>query len=201
MKKFNFNLTAWLTIFMSAVALLTVQAGEREKSKPDPVEQIMKSYFASGELLAKDSFKGIEKEMEKIVAASEEILKAEADNSEEKEDYLASVEAIHTSALDFDSDDLRSSRESYKSLSQAVTDYVKAYGYTSSAYSFYCPMVEQTWFQSSEKIANPFYGSEMLKCGKMTGMVKEGKYLEKAAESQKEHKHGEGQHGHKGGCC
>lgn len=201
MKKFNFNLTAWLTIFMSAVALLAVQAGEKEKSKSDPTQQIMQSYFATGELLAKDSFKEIDKEMEKIVAASEEILKKEENNSEDKKEYLASMQAIHTSALDFSSQDLKSSRESYKSLSQAVTDYVKTYGYSAPAYSFYCPMVDQTWWQSSEKIANPFYGSEMLKCGKMTGLVKEGKYLEKTAEGQKEHKHEEGQHGHKGGCC
>ena len=146
----------------------------------------MESYFAAGEMLAKDSFKGIDKEMEKIVAASEEILKTEASNSEEKEDYLASVEAIHASARDFESQELKSSRESYKSLSQAVTSYVKAYGYTDSAYSFYCPMVDQTWFQSSEKIANPFYGSEMLRCGKLTGMVKQGEYIEKRSEDRKE---------------
>ncbi len=186
MNKFNFNLTAWLTMFMSAVALLTVQAGEKEKSKPDPAQQIMESYFATGELLAKDSFKEIDKEMEKMGAASEEILKAEVNNSEEKKDYLASVQAIQAAARDFDSQDLKSARESYKSLSQAVAGYVKTYGYTDSAYSFYCPMVDQTWFQSSEKIANPFYGSEMLKCGKMTGMVKQGEYIEKRSEDRKE---------------
>jgi hypothetical protein len=189
MKKFDFNLTAWLAIFMSAVALLTVQAGEKEKSKSDPAQQIMESYFATGEMLAKDSFKGIDKEMEKIISASEEILKAEANNSEEKKDYLALVQAIQASARDFDSQDLKSSRESYKSLSQAVAGYVKTYGYSDPAYSFYCPMVNQAWFQSSEKIANPFYGSEMLRCGKMTGMVKEGKYVTKPKETTGGHKH------------
>ncbi len=199
MKKFNFNLTVWLTIFISAVALLAVQAREKEKSKADPMQQIMQSYFATGELLAKDSFKGIDEEMEKIVASTEEIFKTEANNSGEKKDYLASVQAIHTSARDFNFEDLKSARESYKSLSQTVTDYIKVYGYKNSAYSFYCPMADQTWLQSSDKIANPFYGSEMLKCGKMTGMVKEGKYIEKGKEKIEE-KTGGVTSGHKS-CC
>jgi len=189
MNKFNFNLTAWLTIFMSAVALLTVQAGEKEKSKPDPAQQIMESYFATGEFLAKDSYQGIDKQIEKIVSAAKQILKSEEKNAAERKDYLTTVQTILASARDFNSKDLKSSRESYKALSQAVTDYVKTYGYASPVYSYYCPMVDQTWFQSAEQIANPFYGSQMLKCGKMTGMIKEGKYVEKESSKKSEHQH------------
>jgi hypothetical protein len=186
MKKLNSALMAWMSVVVLAVVFGSVSAADSQKAMIDPVQQIMESYFATGELLAEDSFKEIDKEVEKIISASEEILNTDEKNGAEKKNYLASVEAIHAAARDFDSQDLKSARESYKSLSQAVTNYVKAYGYTSSAYSFYCPMVDQTWFQSSEKIANPFYGSEMLRCGKLTGMVKQGEYIEKKSEDKKE---------------
>jgi hypothetical protein len=31
----------------------------------------------------------------------------------------------------------------------------------------YCPMAKKPWLQDSEEIANPYYGSKMLRCGEI----------------------------------
>jgi len=44
---------------------------------------------------------------------------------------------------------------------------VEEEGYDGELYKQYCPMYDggSNWISDSEEIANPFYGSQMLKCG------------------------------------
>ena len=35
----------------------------------------------------------------------------------------------------------------------------------------YCPMVKKYWFQRGEEIKNPFYGKEMLDCGRLVAQI------------------------------
>lgn len=188
MKKLNLS----LALLAVSGLLMFSQPGAEEKEqavKADPVQVIMENYLAIGNKLSQDSFKGVDKNAQSIVEATSQILKEEKQSSAQKKEFLADIKEIQKVAKKFVSKDLKTARESYKSLSQAVTAYVKSYGYPSSVFSFYCPMVEQSWFQSSEQIANPFYGSQMLRCGEMTGMVKEGKYVEKENSKKSTHKH------------
>ncbi|OGV96760.1 hypothetical protein A2W24_03665 [Microgenomates group bacterium RBG_16_45_19] len=185
--KIIFTIIGAVLFIVLVVNVVLALASEEKKS--GAVQVIMENYFAIGNTLAQDNFKGVDKNAENMAEASSRILKDEKPNSSERKESLAKVKQIQTSAEKFVSKDLKSSRESYKALSAAVTDFVKANGYSDPAYSFYCPMADQTWFQAEEKIANPFYGSQMLRCGKMTGMVKEGKYLEKGTDEKDGHKH------------
>lgn len=188
MKRFFSKQIFWLPVTALVFSVTELPAADRKDEKADPVQEIMESYFSIGQLLASDSLGDIEQPRQKIASASEQILKAE-EKAKEKKEYLSLVKAIQASAKKFISQDLKRARESYKALSEAVNNYVKAYGYSDPAYSFYCPMAEQAWLQSTEQIANPFYGSEMLKCGKMAGMVKDGKYVERMETKKKEHQH------------
>jgi hypothetical protein len=64
-------------------------------------------------------------------------------------------------------------------LSEAVLGYIKEFGFSGKAYSFRCDMAKESWLQEDDQIGNPYYGSEMYRCGKITGMIKNGKYVEK----------------------
>jgi hypothetical protein len=33
----------------------------------------------------------------------------------------------------------------------------------------HCPMVDGDWIQEGKEVRNPYYGSEMLECGEVTG--------------------------------
>lgn len=188
MKKFTFCQRIRLSALMLVFSAGWLNAAE-QPVKVEPVQQIMQSYYAVGRLLAKDSINGIAEQMQKIVTAASVALKAERTNGKDEKAHSAKIKSIQAAAKGFVSRDIKTSRESFKALSHAVSSYVKACGYSSPAYSFYCPMAGQTWLQSVEQVANPFFGLEMLKCGKMTGMVKEGKYVEKSNEATAEHGH------------
>ncbi|QDV89868.1 Cation efflux system protein CusB precursor [Phycisphaerae bacterium RAS2] len=71
--------------------------------------------------------------------------------------------------------DLKDQRAILKSLSTKVIELLRAYPpRTSTFFKVHCPMVDADWIQTSEEVANPYYGSEMLKCGKVTGRLQRG---------------------------
>jgi hypothetical protein len=63
--------------------------------------------------------------------------------------------------------DLKSAREAFGSLSDAVIAAAKAEGWKDlgDAKLAYCPMVKRSWLQKEDAIRNPYYGSGMLTCG------------------------------------
>ena len=190
MKRSNKAIFTVLAIVIISLFLVNVfVAAGPENEKADPIQILMENYFVIGQTLSQDGFKGLGESAQKIGEATSQILKEEKQSSPEKKDFFAQVKAIQNAAQKFEAKDLKSAQDSYKGLSQAVDKFVKTYGYSDSAYSFYCPMAKESWLQSTDQIANPFYGSQMLRCGKMTGMVKEGKFTEKTKEMPAGHKH------------
>ncbi|MGF7082225.1 DUF3347 domain-containing protein [Mucilaginibacter sp. UYCu711] len=80
-----------------------------------------------------------------------------------------------TDKLQFDSRHISESasidhqREHFTSLSKNMFELVKGLKLnTNTLYEQYCPMKKATWLSESAAIKNPYYGSQMLTCGKTT---------------------------------
>ena len=60
-------------------------------------------------------------------------------------------------------------REHFKILSKDLTDMVAITGTANTLYEQFCPMYDggSSWLSRSEEVLNPYYGSKMLKCGKV----------------------------------
>ena len=60
-------------------------------------------------------------------------------------------------------------REHFKTLSKDIMDMVAITGTENTLYQQFCPMYDggSAWLSMSEDIKNPYYGSKMLKCGKV----------------------------------
>lgn len=64
-------------------------------------------------------------------------------------------------------------REHFGPFSNNVWTLVKAFKANNGiAYQQYCPMQKATWISKDEAIKNPYYGSQMLTCGKVTATLK-----------------------------
>jgi hypothetical protein len=116
---------------------------------------VFKHYVAAQEALAADDFK--------LAKGSLELL---AKNSE------GELKKLTESALK--AGDLKTLRESFKSLSELITKAELANGLALA----YCPMAKAHWIQKNGKVANPYYGSSMLRCGtikKVAGIDKHHK--------------------------
>jgi len=65
--------------------------------------------------------------------------------------------------------DIAHQREHFKILSKDITDMIAITGSESTVYEQFCPMYDggTAWLSKNEAVFNPYYGSSMLKCGKV----------------------------------
>ena len=65
--------------------------------------------------------------------------------------------------------DIKHQREHFKVLSKDVTDMVAITGTQVKLYEQFCPMYDggTAWLSKNEAVLNAYYGSSMLKCGKV----------------------------------
>lgn len=71
-----------------------------------------------------------------------------------------------------ESSDIAHQREHFASLSKNMFQVVKGFKANSvTVYEQYCPMKKATWLSETATIKNPYFGNEMLTCGKTTATV------------------------------
>ena len=67
-------------------------------------------------------------------------------------------------------------REHFATLSKDINDLIKMFGTDQKLYQDYCPMYNDSkgaiWISETKEIKNPFYGSQMLTCGKVVETIK-----------------------------
>ena len=143
----------------------------------------LKPYFEIRSLLAQDKVKGLDKLSKSLANETSKFRKKLASSSKDKAaaeqlaEQLDALKDIEKAASAMKTGNLESARESFAGLSRSVLEYVKNYGCGGTVYSFYCDMVKESWLQETDKVGNPYYGSQMLKCGVMTGHTADGKYV------------------------
>jgi len=175
MKRLTILLT--LGLFILVVFSSTISANQKSEGKPskaetkqkvfltDEMAEILNHYFAIRDLLAHDKTDGVATQAEKMSRRLQELIDA--------------LQAIRIASDTLKTADLKQARESFGPLSEAVLNYIKRFGFSGRAFSFFCPMVKQSWLQENDQIGNPYYGSKMYKCGKLTGTIENGRYVEK----------------------
>jgi Cu(I)/Ag(I) efflux system membrane fusion protein len=82
--------------------------------------------------------------------------------------------AIAEEAAQLQGKELKEQRTLLKSLSARLIGFVKAHPPAEALYIVHCPMVKADWLSAKSEVVNPYYGSEMLHCGEVTGRIKPG---------------------------
>ena len=146
-----------------------------KETTSDQMAEILKHYFAIRELLAQDEVEQVSTHAQKM--------------SVQLGDLINALQWMRTSASNLRADNLEHARKGFAPLSQSMLSYLRKFGFSGQAYSFHCSMMKESWLQEHDQIGNPFYGSKMYKCGEMTGMTKNGKYMEKSQGESKSSMH------------
>lgn len=73
----------------------------------------------------------------------------------------------HAEHIGENAGNIKHQREHFQELSTDVYDLLKLVGTSQTVYKDYCPMVKAIWISEKKEIVNPYYGKEMLTCGKM----------------------------------
>jgi membrane fusion protein, copper/silver efflux system len=127
------------------------------------VGELFKAYFATGTALAADDHPAAISE----AARTRKALEAAADHLPEKPREAAADALARLSKAK----DLAAARVPFEPLSEAMTAIVLEVGAGDAGpiYPAFCPMAFDDrgarWLQGGEVLANPYFGSEMLRCG------------------------------------
>lgn len=157
------------------------------------LEALYQAYFEIQQTFAKDQ-KPSEAQVLALVSLAKDLAQTEAIDTETRQQFKAieaSGEHLHHLSLD-------EARQHFKPISHAVVklateirgDQAKA-----SFNHFFCPMVKQgegDWLQSKALLSNPYYGSEMLRCGELVQTISPDAKSKPPAEDSAPHKHEHG---------
>lgn len=132
------------------------------------VDRLLAAYLSLADMLAKDQHEGTQQKVDELHKAAHALDEVEHDQMEELTGRIA--EAAHGKA-----GDLKAARATFKAISIPVVELARIAPPTkvvgTQVHEAYCPMVKASWLQIAHKVANPYYGSEMPRCGKITRMI------------------------------
>lgn len=160
-------LVAVSLVALPAIAAAQVAAAGGLPQDPSPVSagaEILALYGEIHTALAADSAAGVREAAAALAERADSGAKVAADP--------APYRSLAAAARRFDGADLAALREQFKGLSKAVAAFLDATG-TAGAQLYYCPMAGGYWLQGrgDEKVRNPYYGAEMLRCGEKAARV------------------------------
>ncbi|WP_289038559.1 DUF3347 domain-containing protein [uncultured Zobellia sp.] len=133
-------------------------------------EAILNDYFNLKDALVNDD-NGKAKELGNTLAKSLKDFDASNYSDNEQNELKDIIEDATEHAEHIGESDIKHQREHFKALSKDVTDMVAITGTDKKLYEQFCPMYNNNeggaWLSMNEEIRNPYFGSQMLKCGKV----------------------------------
>jgi len=158
--------TMALSLFLTATAAFA----HSDAFKPAFVDTLIGPYLATQKGLAGDDLAAAQKGAEHYLATMKHA-PHEGEAHEEAMDLSAPAKAILKTS------DIKAARTAFLSLSREITSLVQHVGTTKETplYIAHCPMAFNnkggSWLQSDKTVANPYYGSMMLRCGSIQKQI------------------------------
>jgi hypothetical protein len=180
-------------ILASAVALITISCKEGNKKESEMPEnngmhqedmndqditmkddqdkktkEIVDQYLSLKDALVEDNSEKAAMAGRKLATAFENF-DALGYSDSEQDELKDVIENAKEQAKLISDNPIGRQREYFKTLSKDVTSIITIAGTDKKLYEQFCPMYDKgtAWLSASNEIRNPFYGSEMLTCGKV----------------------------------
>ncbi|WP_343487413.1 DUF3347 domain-containing protein [Allomuricauda sp. d1] len=141
-----------------------------DKNQDTKAEVVLKDYFNLKDALVNDD-NSKAKELGNTLAQSLKSFDASSYADSEQNELKDIIEDATEHAEHIGESDIAHQREHFKTLSKDMTDMVAITGTSMIIYEQYCPMYDNNkggaWLSMNEEIRNPYFGAQMLKCGKV----------------------------------
>ena len=178
-----------LKMSIAAMLLLVVSfAHAQEKHKMDhgkmnsmkmnkmndaKAEAILTSYFMLKDALVADDSKKAAQAGSKLEASLKSFDKLSYTKAAQKE-LVDIIDDAREHAQHIIKSPIDHQREHFKTLSKDIADMVTITGTKTTLYEQFCPMYDggSAWLSINKEVRNPYYGSQMLKCGKVKREIK-----------------------------
>jgi hypothetical protein len=136
------------------------------------IDNIISSYLKLKNVLVKDDAKAAANLSKSIVATLNDANPNSLDAKlKKKYNDIAADAKEHAQHIGNSAGKIDHQREHFALLSKDVNDLIKTFGTKQKLYQDYCPMYDEGksgyWISETKEIKNPYYGSEMLSCGRI----------------------------------
>jgi len=159
------------------VALLVVFGGLFAESMFDmTMQEISKDYIKVQKILAADKTEGVNEIAGNMLKKAGK-LDAKKAKGEHASKYAKMPEQLKESTMSLKkAKNIKSMRKAFGEMSKPMAMWTSL-NKPADTYVVYCPMAKKSWLQDNEDVANPYYGSEMLKCGEVVSSPADAKMM------------------------
>jgi hypothetical protein len=178
MKNLKMNIVAMLLLAVSFTnaqekdkmdqSKMNMDGMKMDKMNDAKAEAILADYFILKDALVADDSKKAAESSSKL-KASLKVFDGSSYTADEQKELTDIIEDATEHAEHIVKSPIDHQREHFKTLSKDITDMVAITGTKSTLYEQFCPMYDKgsAWLSTSNEVRNPYYGSSMLKCGKV----------------------------------
>ena len=145
-------------------------AGQNQES--NPLQVVYDSYFILKDALVKTDSKSAAagaKELSTVISS----VKMETLPMDEHVVWMKVLKGLSADSKSIsETKDIEKQRESFKALSKNMHELIKASKPAQPIYYQYCPMQDANWLSKQNAVKNPYYGTQMMTCGKTVETIK-----------------------------
>jgi len=135
------------------------------------LQPVFESYFLLKDALIKSDGKAASFQSNGLLNAIKGV-NMESLNAEERAVWKPlNISLANNAKKIAETQDAKRQRLFFKSVSKNIYELLKASKPIGSFYYQYCPMAEGYWLSKENAIKNPYYGSQMLSCGRVAETI------------------------------
>lgn len=153
---------------------MTTDVDNETTQKSDLITVILDSYLQLKNALVQDDNKMAAKAGEKMLTAFSNFEMSKL-TGETHIKYMDIAESSKEHAEHIIKSDIGHQREHFESLTIDINDLITLLGTNKTLYQDFCPMYNNNkgamWLSEIKEIKNPYFGSKMLKCGKVQKQI------------------------------
>lgn len=157
--------------WMAIGVLLSLQLTHAQQG-PGPFDALLGTYMSLSEALVKSDAVESSRQAEALVAQLRSF-EPSALQPDARKAYETALPGLQKTAAQIAAKkNLVSQREAFRELSTGMYILAGAAGHGKPLYYNNCPMAKGNWLSTDKAIRNPYYGSQMLSCGKTVETIK-----------------------------
>jgi len=132
------------------------------------VKEVLQAYLDLKNALAADKSKEAATSGEKMISALNAFPVSSLSSAQQAEvtEIVANAKE-NAEHIGENAGNIKHQREHFQDLSKDMYDLLKQVGTSQTVYKDSCPMVKAIWISEKKEIVNPYYGKDMLTCGKI----------------------------------
>ncbi|MDN3677671.1 DUF3347 domain-containing protein [Flavobacterium paronense] len=143
-----------------------------ENQESNQLQSVFDNYFSLKDALVKTDAKTTASKANELLTSIETV-KMEALKMDVHMVWMKVLKDLKADAKSIsETQDIKKQRDSFKSLSKNTYELIKVSKPTEPVYYQYCPMQDANWLSKENAVKNPYYGSQMLTCGKTVETIK-----------------------------